>query len=161
MKVDVKNENDIVVFLNNKYVENIDFNDRNNLEKYFRSLFLKLKNIYRINISGYYTINVYINKYYGIILEMFREPLECFDYFNSIDMQVNIMKNSEFLYQVNDFCNKHKIYFYKNNLYLKISKEVSFIELGELLENSVLVYGNIVDEILKYGKLKQNNNVVK
>ena len=161
MKVDVKNENDLVVFLNNKCIENIDFSDKNNFETYFRVLFLKLKNIYGISISGYYDINVYINKYFGVVLEIFREPLECFDYFNSIDMKVNIIKNSEFLYQINDFSDKHKIYFYKNNLYLKISKEISFVEFGKLLENSVLVYGNIVDEILKYGKLKQINCVVK
>lgn len=161
MKVDVKNENDLVVFLNNKCIENIDFDDRNNLETYFRSLFLKLKNIYGINISGYYNINVYINKCFGVVLEMFREPLECLDYFNSIDMQVNIIKDSEFLYKINDFSDKHKMYFYKNNLYLKISKEINFIELGKLLENSVLIYGNMVDEILKYGKIKKINYVVK
>ena len=150
MKVDVKNENDLVVFLNNKYIENIDFNDKNNLEKYFRSLFLKLKNIYGLNINGYYSINVYINKHFGVILEMFREPLECFDYFNSIDMQVNIIKDSEFLYQVNDFWSKYKTYFYKNKLYLRISNEIDFIELGELLENSILIFHQHYYHILKY-----------
>lgn len=158
MKVDIKSENDLVVFLNNKYIESIDFDDRNNLETYFRTLFLKLKNIYGINISGYYNINVYINKYFGVILEMFREPLECFEYYNSIDMQVNIIKDCEFLYQINDFYDNQKLYFYKNKLYLRISNEISFMELGKLLENGVLVYGDIVNEILKYGKIKQINN---
>ncbi|MGE5456442.1 MAG: hypothetical protein ACM3O4_05005 [Ignavibacteriales bacterium] len=161
MKVDIKNENDLIVFLNNKYIENINFNDRNNLETYFRSLFLKLKNIYGINITGYYNINVYINEYFGVVLEMLKEPLECLDYYNSVDMQVNIIKDCEFLYQVNDFYDKYRMYFYKNKLYLRISKDISFIELGKLLENSVLVYGDIVDEILKYGKIKLVNSVVK
>ncbi|MDD2377733.1 MAG: hypothetical protein PHD10_03465 [Bacilli bacterium] len=154
MKIEVRNDNNLIVFLNHKYIDKINFNDRNSLETYFRQLFLKLKNIYQLKISGYYDINVYINEHYGIILELFREPVECFDYFNSIDMKVNIINNSEFLYQVNDISEHYPTYLYKGKLYIRVNKNVSFIELGKIIENGTIVYGDIVEEILKYGEIK-------
>ncbi|MDD2435628.1 MAG: hypothetical protein PHO63_05190 [Bacilli bacterium] len=153
MKIEVKNDNNLIVFLNKKYTDKIDFSDRSSLESYFRQLFLKLKNNYQLKISGYYDINVYIDKYYGIILEMFQESIECFDYFNSIDMKVNIITNSEFLYQVNDFNKDYPVYIYRGKLYLRINKDISFIELGKIIENGIIIYGDMVDDVLKHGKI--------
>ena len=48
------------------YLEEINFDDKEQLEKYFQKLFRLLKLNYQIEISGYYEIDIYIDDFYGI-----------------------------------------------------------------------------------------------
>lgn len=168
MKVDIIDENNIIVFLNQFFIKDMNFLDKNLLEDQFRKLFLKLKDIYNIEINGYYDINIYIDKYYGSILEIKKEEIEYLDYFDDqIDMRIIISKYSIFLYKIIDIFEIPKdilknsiIYKYQNNLYLELKKKIDNIEMGKLLENSFLVYGVVSDKILKNGrKIKNNLNI--
>lgn len=168
MKVDIIDENNIIVFLNQFFTKDMNFLDKNLLEDQFRKLFLKLKDTYNIEINGYYDINIYIDKYYGSVLEIKKEEIEYLDYFDDqIDMRIIISKYSVFLYKIIDIFEIPKnilkdslIYKYKNNLYLELKKNIDNIEMGKLLENSFLVYGTVADKILKNGrKIKNNLNI--
>lgn len=148
MKVNLIDENHMTFFLNKKYMEETDFNDKDELEDYFRRLFLKLKSNYDICLQGYYNIDVYIDTYYGCIILLEKEDFEYYDNFvNQIDMCINVHKENNFLYKITDYfflnkelLNKIKIYVYNDQMYLKITKPIPDISLAVILEHSKLVY---------------------
>jgi len=142
----------IIVFLND--INNIKFDDENILEEYFRELFRILNKKYNIKLNGYYNVDVYKDNNYGIILEIENEELDYYNYFNQVDMKINISKFDTFLYEINyDFVDRIKkniiCYQYKDKLYLKINNNV---DLTKILEFANIVYGEKVEEILKYSK---------
>ena len=59
MHIDIVDDLNMIIYLQNDRIKNIDFSDKSDLQDYFKDLFVKLKNNYNININGYYYINVY------------------------------------------------------------------------------------------------------
>ena len=147
MKIIINDDINMIIFLNKMYLLNIDFNNEENIEKYFKKLLKKLKNYYNININGYYEIDVYIDKLYGVVLELEKQELEYYGYFDDeVDMQITIY-NKEFVYEIKDYFwiddkikNKTKIYKYKNKLYLVVKEKIKELELGKILEHSKIIY---------------------
>ena len=75
----------IKVFLND--IPKIDFKNMDELETYFRNLFLKLKKIFHITFTGLYNIDIYLDQYCGVVIELKKEDLEYIDYYdNEIDI---------------------------------------------------------------------------
>lgn len=155
MKLIVDN-NKFIVFLNKD--ENIDFDNKTKMEKYFKDLFSKIKNKYNVDISGYYNIDIYIDKYYGSIIEIEDEQLDYYTYFNQIDMEINVLKNSLFLYEIGyEFLDKKildKVICYKINdkIYLQIISDIDDLLLAKIIEYGHILYGKEVDKIVKQGK---------
>lgn len=130
MKVIVNDELNTIIFLNKMIIESIDFLDKEDAEDYFRQLFLKLKERYNIVINGYYILNLYIDEYYGMIIELKKEEMDYFDYYdNQIDMKIVINNEMNFLYE---------------------------IEMGKILEYSTIIYNEETNDIIKYSKLVLN-----
>ena len=159
MKVNIIDDDNIIVFLNKFNIKDIDFKNRDNIEKNFRNIFLKLKHIYGLNIRGYYNINIYVDDYYGATLEIEHEDIEYFDYFdNKVDMRVNVINDNKFLYKIKDIfmigkeiLKKLDIYVFKDEYYVKLKKNFTDYEIGIILENGELIYGDITSDILKLG----------
>ena len=152
MKIIINDDITIIIFLNKEYLK-IDFNNIDELEDYFKDLFLTLKNIYKIKLNGFYYIEVFVDKNYGVILELEKEELEYIDYYdNQVDMRVTV-NDSEFMYLINDYDLNDimEIYSFQNNLYGKLKKQINSIKMGEILEKGKIIYKDY-DKILKYGK---------
>ncbi len=101
MKIIINNEDSFILFFN-------DLNDIN-LDNYeeFKKIFLKLKKYYNLNISGFYNVIVYTDKYSRKILKIDKDnDLDLF--YKQVDMNI-VIKNENFLYKIND-------YFFINNL---------------------------------------------
>lgn len=147
MKIIVNDDINMIIFLNRMYLDDIDFKSKDELEIYFQKLLKILKTYYKININGYYEINVYIDKNYGAILELKKEELEYFGYFEGeVDMQL-IIHNSDFLYEIEDYFwidsdlrKKISLYKYNNKIYMKIIKNIDNITLGKVIENGKIKY---------------------
>lgn len=140
-------DNDITIYLNKTYLEKLNINSNNITSNYILNLIDKIKNIYKIDINGYYDANIYIDNNYGIIINIKKEDIEYFDYFNNIELNINVIED-EFLYEIEDIFNlskylldKFEIYKVKDNIYLKIKEELNYIEIGTILENSKIIYG--------------------
>ena len=134
----------IVIYLKKEVLDNNNFKEKEEIEKYLKKLFKILKNKYEITIEGFYNINIYIDKYYGAVLHLEKEDLDYFDYFkNQVDMKITII-NTSFLYKVDDIpydiLNKFNVIVKNNNIYLEIKEELSPLEKMKLLENSKLIY---------------------
>jgi len=158
MKIEVIDELNFTIYLNKFYINDIDLKNKDDLENYFKNLFLKLKDSYQMPLSGYYNITIYLDKFYGVIIDIQKEDLEYFDYFGGqIDMRIAIVDNS-FLYQVKDInILKNQtiygaIYQYKNHFYFKLEKEIPNNLYLKLLEWSNIIYKENTEIIMKKGK---------
>ena len=146
MKVEVIS-NGYIIYLNQFNLIDIDFKNMDILEDSFKKLLKKLNNYYHIDINGYYNINVYIDSYYGAILQIEKESLDYYDYFESDTIAMRIKKiDADFLYEVEDFLfpkdflNKFKLITKNNHIYLKIIDDLSYKEYLLLTEMSKIVY---------------------
>jgi hypothetical protein len=161
MKIEVINNNKTIIYINKEYTKDLNLYEKEKLELYFRDLFVKLKDIYEVDIFGYYDIMVYRDINYGGIIILEKEDSEYFSYYGKqIDMCIKIDNNDLFLYQVDDLfvIDKNimemvKVYKYKNKLYLRIIDSISTYQMGLLMEQSQLTYGDKVRDIIKYGKV--------
>lgn len=113
----------------NKDIDNITKNVFNILEKYYN---------YRINDS--YEMKIYINKLYGIILEI---NIKENNFIN-----IKVLNDVLFLYEIEDPLKylDNEIYFYNNKYYINLKKENL-----NILENSNIIYGNDVYKIIGKG----------
>lgn len=132
------------IYIKKELIDNIDFNNKNDLENYLKKLFKILKNKYEIKVEGFYDIDVYVDKYYGAVFHLKKDDIEYYDYFkNQVDMRL-ITIDTEFLYLVedipNNLLNKVDVIIINNEIYIKIKKDLTKLEMMELLENSKVVY---------------------
>lgn len=154
MKIENK-DNNLIVFLNKKIAPKIDFTNKIDLEKYFQKLFIKLNNIYELDLCGSFEINIY-NNAYGIILEITKKDIEYFDYYDEVDMKITISKYNDVLYKLNNYNDEIEktceLYTYNGIIYA-YPKNDNFQKLGKLIENSEIIYGKKCHQIKK--KLKK------
>ena len=140
MKVITEQENNILLYLP-KF--RLDFNEMDQVEKELRDIFLRLKYYYFVNIQGFYEVKVYKDIHYGIILELKKDMLEYFDYYeDEIEMRVELIE-VDFIYEVRDILElskdilkKSEVYLDKNKYYVKVKED---LDMAQLLEN-VLVF---------------------
>ena len=132
------------IYIKKELIDNIDFNNKDDLEEYLKKLFKTLKNKYNIVIEGFYDITVYCDKYYGVIFHLEKDNIEYYDYFkNQVDMRI-ITIDTEFFYLVDDIpfdlLNKVEVLIKDNKIYLKIKEQLTKLEMMKLLEISKIVY---------------------
>ncbi len=152
MKLEIFNLNNITIYLNKEYLEFINFNFKENVEKEFKKLFLKIKDIYNLNIKGYYEVTVYINDIYGIIIEMEKDDDEYMKLFGeSLDMKIKFKFDSEIYYKLDEYKNynidNYHLYFDNKNFYIELLDKIDYKAYLDLIENSVIVYGEDIKEI--------------
>lgn len=147
-------ENPIIkIYIND--ISKLDFTDMDNLENYFRKLFLKIKRLSDITLTGLYDIHIYLDAHYGAVIELKKEQLEYIDYDdNEIDMRISI-HDSTFLYEVSDIfmisdVPYQSVYYYKNKIYIEPKQNLNVIDCAKLYEMSEICYKT--DDIIHYGK---------
>ena len=102
LKIDIISSDELVIYLFNN-VNDYNFKDEIHIEECLRKLFKKMNEYYNIKLKGFYNVNVYLDLYYGIVLELRKEKIEYYDFLdNQIDMKIIINKN-KFLYLVDDY----------------------------------------------------------
>lgn len=141
MKVEMLS-NTIIVYLldNNKYNEDSD------IKKILINVFDNLEKYYNITFTTDYNLELYINRYYGMILEITEN--EDFIYDDIVNLKLNVLRDTLFLYEVDDpleYIN-YEIYYYNDKFFVNAKREDI-----DLIENSNLVYGDIVYKIIGRG----------
>ena len=129
-------DEDTTVFLINSYIKDTDYTKEKNLKK----LIKKLNKKYKTNLYGFIDTTIYIDKTYGVIINM-KKTKNYFDYFNKdIDISINVIEKN-FWYKVENptIKNIKKICKKDGFLYIK-PKDTSSIELAKLIEQSEIIY---------------------
>ena len=84
----------ILAFFNQGYIKQVNFNDKNNVEKFLKKFIISIKNKYNLKLSGIYDVKVYIDEIFGVFLLL--EKIDSLFYGESIDFKVSIIKNCRF-----------------------------------------------------------------
>lgn len=141
MKVEMLSNTIIVYLLDNK-----KYNEDSDIKKILINVFDNLEKYYNITFTTDYNLELYINRYYGMILEITEN--EDFIYDGIVNLKLNVLRDTLFLYEVDDpleYIN-YEIYYYNDKFYVNAKKEDI-----DLIENSNLVYGDIVYKIIGRG----------
>lgn len=141
MKVEMLSDKIIVYLLDNK-----KYNEDSDIKKILINVFDNLEKYYNITFTSDYNLELYINRYYGMILEI--KENEDFIYDDIVNLKLNILRDTLFLYEVDDpleYIN-YEIYYYNDKFYVNAKREDI-----NLMENSNLVYGDIVYKIIGRG----------
>ena len=151
MNLQVINENSFIIFIIDKKL--IPELNENEITKYLKKIFLNIKDKYNLEIYGYYDVLIFFDEKYGMIIKLDKEELEYLSYYNKqIEMKI-IISNNQVFYKVLDLfnidkriLNKSDIYFYKDEIFLELKSRIDFVLLGNLIENSKIVFENIEKE---------------
>ncbi len=141
MKVEMLSDKIIVYLLDNK-----KYNEDSDIKKMLIKVFDNLEKYYDITFTSDYNLDLYINRYYGMILEI--KENEDFIYDDIVNLKLNVLRDTLFLYEVDDpieYIN-YEIYYYNDKFYVNAKREDI-----NLIENSNLVYGDIVYKIIGRG----------
>ena len=133
MKIEL--DNDLYVV----YLYNCD----KDIKSIVKDVIYKLNKYYDVSYDGY-EIKAYINKYFGVILEI----KEGYSMHNGINIDLKVLKDTLFLYEVSDPLDylDNDIYYYDNKFYISIKKP----NIG-LIENSNIIYKEDVYKIIGKG----------
>lgn len=162
MKIIKMDQEKVIIFLPSP-IFSVDLCEKDQLEDYFRALFLKLEEYYDMNMRGFYQIRVYQDSNYGAVFEIDEEDVPYFNYLDQqVEMSIQIIKGSFFLYQVEDILELDQdiiksctFYQYQNHFFLKLNEKISLGNYIKLLEHSEIIYGSKTKRITRLGKLFQ------
>lgn len=155
MKIELRDDN-FIVFLFTNDIKKICINNKVDLEDYLKKIFMKLEKVYNIDMYGNYDVEIFKDSNYGIVLSI-KKNSDCYvDYYDSdLEMDICISKYVGFAYKLKGHINKKilkkcDIYKYKDGFYL-YPKKISFIDLGYIIENCKIIFGEDVNKIISDG----------
>ena len=90
------------LYVNQDYCKNMDFNSKESIASYAKTLVLRLKRIYGIVLQGFYQMKVFVNDFVGMFIELVK--LDDFEFeLMTIDLNVIIFLHQTFLLKCTDF----------------------------------------------------------
>ena len=116
MKVEYITDNNFLVYIKKEYME----------YKNISEVFDKLNELYDINNKGYYSIDLYKDNNYGVILEILNIDPEIFSYKLNVDL--NII-NTKFYIELEDI--EKDFFFYNNKMYKEINN-IKDYDMGKI-----------------------------
>ena len=116
MKVEYITDNNFLVYTKKEYME----------YKNISEVFDKLNELYDINNTGYYSIDLYKDNNYGVILEILNIDPEIFLYKLNVDL--NII-NTKFYIELEDI--EKDFFLYNNKMYKEINN-IKDYDMGKI-----------------------------
>ena len=134
-------QNKIIVYLfDEKY--NIK-----NIKKTLENVFNNLNKYYDIKFNNSYNLELYINKNYGMILEIEENKNEVYED-DVVNIKLNVLRDTLFLYEIDEPLNylNNEMYYYEDKFYINM-KDRNI----NVFEDKNIVYGNEVYKIIGRG----------
>ena len=125
MKVEMLSDKIIVYLLDNK-----KYNEDSDIKKMLIKVFDNLEKYYGITFTSDYNLDLYINRYYGMILEI--KENEDFIYDDIVNLKLNVLRDTLFLYEVDDpleYIN-YEIYYYNDKFYVNAKSDIVYKIIG-------------------------------
>ena len=147
----VIDKDNYIIKIYNDYF-NIDIYDHDEVKQFIKNLFNEILNKYKL--KGIIVFNIYIDKMYGMIIEVSKEDDLIGDI---VDIKIKFNINISFLYEVdylylidNDITNQN-IYYYNDKFYLEIVNSIDKDKYIKLLDNCFVIYDNNINNIINKG----------
>ena len=167
MKILTMDMNSVTLFFSDMEVS--FENNMEELEENLRTIFLHLKNVYNLDMQGYYIVDIYKDVNYGVVVEIEKEELDYFEYFdNQVDMRISIHTDSIILYKFTDIFSipnillpNLDIYVHHNIVYGRVNQALSPAQSSFLMEyHHSIVYGDSTKNIVQKNNLINKTNLL-
>lgn len=152
MMIKGRTADSFLLYLNESEIKDLDFENKAKMKAYIETVFLKLKATNYFKSGGYYQVTIFINKSFGLIMEVIKLKNKM----SEVELKIIIETNALFLYEIEDYflINSIKletinIFYYKQKYYLLLKEELTSFQYNFLSEHSRLVFGK---EALKIRK---------
>lgn len=147
-------ENNFIAKISNDIIENIDIFDIDEVENFIKNLFKEF--IKKHKLKGEVELDIYINNYYGMIIDIKTDNDFLFE--DEVNVRIMFHLNNIFLYEIDYFdilentnirnCN---VYYYNDKFYLEITCNIDDKDYFTLLESSNILWDDTTMEIVKNG----------
>ena len=134
-----KNDNKYIIKLFKNRMKSVDIFDIDDISELFKDVLLKLKTKY--NVSGFCLIEVFVNEYYGMIVEVDNND----KYGNDIDVKIRFHVDSLFMNEINDWDidNCDDCYLYNDKYYTTYKdindSEVIYKDAFKIIEEGIKI----------------------
>lgn len=152
MICNVIDKDNYILKIYNKYA-GFDIYEQENVKDFIKDIFNKMLKKY--NLSGTIIFNIFIDRLYGMIIEVKKTSDLLIK--KLIDIKIKFNLNISFLYEVdyfylidNNIVNQN-VYFYNDKFYLEIINDVKEEDYIRLLDNSIIVYNDKINNIINNG----------
>lgn len=143
MKLESNSDNSYVVFLNAKYIDNINYSSKEEIGPFLKKTIVKLKSIYNLTLKGFYEVNFYINKKIGIFIELNR--VEEYDFDTSdVDLKIIVHFDNTCYFKTDNYdyiSDYSKIKYLKEYYYLNV-EDVDETDIIKISEFGEFIYGD-------------------
>jgi len=133
--------------------DNFDIYDHEDIKEMVSNVFNKVLNKY--NLCGEILFNIYVDKLYGLIIEV--NKIDDLLVKDVIDLKIKFNLNISFLYEVDYFylvdnnITNQNVYYYKDKFYLETVNDIDNIDYLKLLDNSSIIYDDKINDIIDNG----------
>ena len=144
MRFELISEEEFTLFINNCYKKINDYNDKNEIIKFVKEIFLKYKK--KFKMMGFYKVTVYLEDKVGIFLDVVK--LDAFDSDSSLDLRVIVYYDEDIYFKTdNYFIIKDilNIKFYDGNYYCLVK---DIYDINSVIEYGEFVYGDNISSML-------------
>ena len=144
MRFELISEEEFTLFINNCYKKINDYNDKNEIIKFVKEIFLKYKK--KFKMMGFYKVKVYLEEKVGIFLDVVK--LDAFDSDSSLDLRVIVYYDEDIYFKTdNYFIIKDilNIKFYDGNYYCLVK---DIYDINFVIEYGEFVYGDNISSML-------------
>lgn len=140
----IQYDEDFTLYLNRLYIGKLNLDNSEDISEYVKEILIKLKDYYNIKLQGFYKVYVYVNKLYGIILDV--RKMEDYDDFgiDSIDLKIILKKNSEMYLKTDnyDVVKDADCFFIKDNSYYinldSVTKDyIHYVEFFDIIYRNI------------------------
>lgn len=128
----IKYQSDLIIIYLYKHF--LEYDNKDKLHHEIKEIFINLIKNYKLDLFGYFKVDIYENKKYGCILEINKIYSDNSDY---IDLKVILHRNTKFYLVMSEyyFLNIENVKYHNNNFYLDIENIENldnYIEFGEI-----------------------------
>ena len=156
MKVEIISKDKLVIYINNVFFKDEDWEEKDKIIKWVKNYIIRLKNNYNIQIRGFYKVRVFPNKKIGTFVEM--EKLDD-DNYDNIELRIIVDYKEKLFFKFSDYDfipNNTTYIIYEDSYYVDVKdlKDdlLSFIEMGEV------IYERSIPDMFYKGKKRKKTN---
>lgn len=147
MKVELVNDELYHIYINKYYIK--DFN-KTELISTIKDLIIKINKRYRLNLRGFYKINVYPNKKIGACIDLIK--IDENEYSSGIDFRIVVYQNEIFYLELEDIeeLESCTVGYYNEKFYINLD---NIKDINKYIDRSRVVYGEELRKVVKNIKL--------
>lgn len=149
MKIEACGKENYSIFINNNYIKNDIYDDKDSLVKYIKDFIFKLRG--KLNLRGFYKVRVYLRNNIGIFMDI--NKLDDLDLINNLDLRI-IIVDDDIYFETDDYYliwkfNEKR---YMNNKFYCIVDD-KFGDITCFSEFGRFIYGKEVINLLNNSKI--------